>query len=94
MASWVGLVGAAFFLWLATGTPAMLRAQHLAGPAGVAVFTITWFVAASGLEAVIALAVARSGRRIGHRGQGAFTGLSAVLFVALAGLMVARSVIR
>jgi threonine/homoserine/homoserine lactone efflux protein len=131
---WVGLVGAAFFLWLAvaaardalrlwraetvpraegwafwkgvvanlanpltwtfwlaTGTPAMLRAQHLAGPAGLAVFTVTWFVVASGLEAVIALAVARSGRRIGHRGQGALTALSAAVFVTLAGLVLARS---
>jgi threonine/homoserine/homoserine lactone efflux protein len=136
-ALWVGLVGAAFFLWLAvgavrdavrlwreqtlagteggafwkgiaanlvnpltwtfwlaTGTPAMLRAQHLAGPAGSVVFTVTWFVVASGLEAVIALAVARSGRRIGHRGQGAFTALSAALFLGLSGLMLARSVIR
>jgi threonine/homoserine/homoserine lactone efflux protein len=79
--------------WLATGTPTMLRAQRLAGPAGLAVFTVTWFVVASGLEAVIALAVARSGRRVGHRGQGAFTGLSALLFAALAGMMLVRDVI-
>jgi threonine/homoserine/homoserine lactone efflux protein len=78
--------------WLATGTPAMLRAQHLAGPSGLAVFTVTWFVVASGLEAVIALVVARSGRRLGHRGQSAFTGLSAALFAALAALMLARAV--
>ncbi|GAB3985823.1 hypothetical protein GCM10029978_099690 [Actinoallomurus acanthiterrae] len=78
--------------WLATGTPAMLRAQHLAGPSGLVVFTVTWFVVASGLEAVIALVVARSGRRLGHRGQGAFTGLSAALFAALAALMLARAV--
>ncbi|MEV0400052.1 LysE family transporter [Actinoallomurus sp. NPDC050550] len=77
--------------WLATGTPAMLRAQHLAGPSGLVVFTVTWFVVASGLEAVIALVVARSGRRLGHRGQGTFTGLSAVLFAALAALMLARA---
>jgi threonine/homoserine/homoserine lactone efflux protein len=79
--------------WLATGTPTMMRAQHLAGRTGMAVFTVTWFAVASGLEAVIALAVARSGRRIGRRGQGAFTGLSAVLFAALAGMMLLRDVI-
>lgn len=79
--------------WLATGTPTMLRAQHLAGRAGLAVFTVTWFVVASGLEAVIAFAVARSGRRVGHRGQGAFTGLSALLFATLAGMMLVRDVI-
>jgi threonine/homoserine/homoserine lactone efflux protein len=133
---WVGLVGAAFFLWLAikavrdavrlwradaippaggwafwkgvaanlanpltwtfwlaTGTPAMLRAQRLAGPVGLAVFTVTWFVVASGSEAVIALVVARSGRRIGHRGQGVFTALSAALFLGLAGMMLTRSVL-
>jgi threonine/homoserine/homoserine lactone efflux protein len=79
--------------WLATGTPTMLRAQHLAGRAGLAVFTVTWFVVASGLEAVIAFAVARSGHRVGHRGQGAFTGLSALLFATLAGMMLVRDVI-
>jgi threonine/homoserine/homoserine lactone efflux protein len=79
--------------WLATGTPTMLRAQHLAGRTGQAVFTVTWFAVACGLEAVIALAVARTGRRIGGRGQGAFTGLSAVLFAALAALMLMRDVI-
>jgi threonine/homoserine/homoserine lactone efflux protein len=78
--------------WLATGTPTMLRSRDLAGDAGMAVFTVTWFGVASGLEAVIALAVARSGRRVGRRGQGAFTGLSALLFAALAAMMLARAV--
>ncbi|MCW2865502.1 MAG: hypothetical protein JWP48_7210 [Actinoallomurus sp.] len=78
--------------WLATGTPTIMRAQHLAGRTGMAVFTVTWFGVASGLEAVIALAVARSGHRVGRRGQGAFTGLSALLFAALAGLMLVRAV--
>jgi threonine/homoserine/homoserine lactone efflux protein len=77
--------------WLATGTPMMMRAQHVAGRVGLGVFTVTWFAVASGLEAVIALVVAYSGRRVGHRGQGAFTGLSAALFAALAALMLARA---
>lgn len=80
----------AWTFWLATGTPMMLRAQHVAGRAGLGLFTVTWFVVASGLEALIALVVALSGRRVGHRGQGAFTGLSAGLFAALAALMLVR----
>jgi threonine/homoserine/homoserine lactone efflux protein len=79
--------------WLATGTPTMLRAQHVAGRAGLAVFTVTWFCVASGLEAVLALAVARSGHLVGRRGQGVFTALSALLFATLAGMMLIRDVI-
>ena len=79
--------------WLATGTPTMMRAQQAAGRTGLVVFTVTWFVVASGVEAVIALAVARSGRLVGRRGQGMFTGLSAVLFAVLAGLMLMRDVV-
>lgn len=79
--------------WLATGTPTMMRAQHLAGRAGLAVFTLVWFGVASGLEAVIAFAVARSGHLVGPRGQSAFTGLSALLFAALAAMMLVRDVI-
>ncbi|GAA4608077.1 hypothetical protein GCM10023195_31320 [Actinoallomurus liliacearum] len=95
-AFWKGVIGnlanpLTWTFWLATGTPAMLRAEHLAGPAGLAVFTVTWFVVASGLEAVIALAVARSGHRIGHRAQGAFIAVSGVVFATLAGLMLTRS---
>lgn len=97
-AFWKGLAAnlanpLAWTFWLATGTPMMARAHHLAGGTGLAVFTVTWFAAASGLEAVIAYAVARVGRGIGHRGQGAFTGLSAVLFAALAAMMLARDVL-
>jgi threonine/homoserine/homoserine lactone efflux protein len=79
--------------WLATGTPTMMRAERLAGRAGLTVFTVTWFGVASGLEAVMALVVARSGHRLGRRGQGAFTGLSALLFAVLAGMMLVRDVI-
>lgn len=79
--------------WLATGTPTMLRAQAAAGRTGLAAFTVTWFGVACGLEAVIAYAVARTGHRVGRRGQGAFTALSALLFAALAALMLGRSVL-
>jgi threonine/homoserine/homoserine lactone efflux protein len=79
--------------WLATGTPMMIRAQHLAGRTGLAVFTVTWFTVASGVEAIVALAVSRAGHNFSHRGQGAFTALSAILFAALAGMMLVRNVI-
>jgi threonine/homoserine/homoserine lactone efflux protein len=97
-AFWKGVTGnlanpLTWTFWIATGTPTMMRAQQLAGRAGMAVFTVTWFAVASGLEAVIAYAVARSGRRVGRRGQGVFTGLSALLFAALAGLLLVRDVI-
>ncbi|WP_327320456.1 LysE family translocator [Streptomyces sp. NBC_01235] len=78
--------------WLATGTPTMMQARHLAGWTGLTLFTITWFLVASGLEAVFALAVAHSGRRLGTRSQSLVTALSAVLFIALAATLVARDV--
>jgi len=70
----------------------MVRAQEADGWMGLVLFTVTWFVVASGLEAVIAFVVARSGRRVGHRGQAVFTGISAVLFLGLAGLLLAKDV--
>lgn len=79
--------------WLATGTPTMTRVQHLEGRTGLLVFTVTWFAVASGLEAVVALAVARSGRRIGPRGLSALTAASAVLFLGLAGMLLAQDVL-
>jgi threonine/homoserine/homoserine lactone efflux protein len=79
--------------WLATGTPAMLAAQQAAGPAGVALFCATWFLVASGLEAVIALAVARSGHLVGPRGQAWFTAASAVAFLCFAVTLLARDVL-
>lgn len=78
--------------WLATGTPTMLRAHELGGWPGLVVFTVVWFVVASGLEAVVALVVARSGKRFGNRGQAVLTALSAALFVSLACVLLARDV--
>jgi hypothetical protein len=42
---------------------------------------------------VIALGVARSGRRVGTRGQAWFTAVSAVAFLCLAVTLVARDVL-
>jgi threonine/homoserine/homoserine lactone efflux protein len=97
-AFWKGVAGnlanpLTWTFWLATGTPAMLAAQRSAGPAGLVLFTATWFLVASGLEAVIALAVARSGRRVGARGQAWFTATSAVAFLGLAVTLLARDVL-
>jgi threonine/homoserine/homoserine lactone efflux protein len=79
--------------WLATGTPAMLAAQEAGGAAGIVLFTATWFLVASGLEAVIAFAVARSGRVVGARGQAWLTAASAVAFLCFAATLVARDVL-
>ena len=97
-AFWKGVTGnlanpLTWTFWLATGTPAMLAAQEAGGAAGVALFTATWFLVASGLEAVIALAVARSHRMVGTRGQAWFTAVSAVAFLCLAATLVARAVL-
>jgi threonine/homoserine/homoserine lactone efflux protein len=97
-AFWKGVAGnlanpLTWTFWLATGTPAMLAAQEAAGPAGLVAFTATWFLIASGLEAVIALVVARSGRRVGTRGRAWFTAVSAVAFLGLAATLVVRDVL-
>jgi threonine/homoserine/homoserine lactone efflux protein len=97
-AFWKGVAGnlanpLTWTFWLATGTPAMLVAQSAGGTAGLVLFTAVWFLVASGLEAVIALAVARSGRRVGPRGQAWLTGISAVAFLGLAVTLVARDVL-
>src|SRR5215216_8028758 len=86
---WKGVAGnlanpLTWTFWLATGTPALLAAERAAGPAGVVVFCTTWFLVASGLEAVMALGVARSGRLVGARGQAWMTAASAVAFLCLA----------
>ncbi|HJU02895.1 MAG TPA: LysE family transporter [Actinomycetes bacterium] len=97
-AFWKGVAGnlanpLTWTFWLATGTPAMLAARRAGGMAGLALFTATWFLVASGLEAVIALAVARSHRLVGSRGQAGFTAVSAVAFLCLAATLVARDVL-
>jgi hypothetical protein len=71
----------------------MLAAQRAGGTAGLVLFTAVWFLVASGLESVIALAVARSGHRVGPRGQAWLTGISAVAFMFLAATLVARDVL-
>jgi threonine/homoserine/homoserine lactone efflux protein len=97
-AFWKGVAGnlanpLTWTFWLVTGTPAMLAAQRAGGTAGLVLFTGVWLLVASGLEAVIALVVARSGRRVGPRGQAWLTGVSAVAFLCLAATLVARDVL-
>jgi threonine/homoserine/homoserine lactone efflux protein len=86
---WKGVLGnllnpLTWSFWLATGTPTMLHAYSQAGWAGLALFTIVWFVTASGLEAVIALAVVKSRRLVGPRGMALFNGFAATMFIVLA----------
>lgn len=93
---WKGVAGnlanpLSWTFWLATGTPTMLRSYHAAGAVGLVIFTLTWFVVASSLEALIAWIVVRSGRLVGARAQALFNACAAVIFLVLAGLVLAQS---
>lgn len=81
-----------WLFWLGTGTPTMLQAYTEASWAGLGVFTITWFLVASGLEALIALAVVRSQQVVGVRGMAIFNGCAAMMFILLACELVVRMV--
>jgi threonine/homoserine/homoserine lactone efflux protein len=90
---WKGVLGnllnpLTWTFWLASGTPTMLHTYERAGWAGLAAFTATWFVVASGLEAAIALAVVRSRRLVGARGMALLNGFAATMFLALAASLV------
>jgi threonine/homoserine/homoserine lactone efflux protein len=96
---WKGLFGnlanpLSWTFWLVTGTPTMLHAYEEGGWGGLVLFTVTWFVVASGLEAVIAIVVARSRQLIGVRGQAVFSGVSALMFLLLAGSLLHLSVLH
>jgi threonine/homoserine/homoserine lactone efflux protein len=93
---WKGVLGnllnpLTWTFWLATGTPTMLYAYNQAGWAGLALFTATWFIVASGLEAVIAYAVVRSRQLVGPRGMALFNGFAATMFTVLAGGLILGS---
>lgn len=95
---WKGLLGnlsnpLSWSFWLATGTPTMLHSYQEGSWLGLLLFTVTWFVVASGLESIIALAVARSQRVIGVRGQALLSGLSAGVFLILAASVFTMSVL-
>ncbi len=95
---WKGVLGnlanpLTWTFWLATGTPTMLRTYEVGGAMGLLLFTLIWFIVASGLEAVIALAIARSRSAVGPRGQAVFTSLSGVMFFALAGTLLVQSLV-
>jgi threonine/homoserine/homoserine lactone efflux protein len=74
--------------WLATGTPTMLRAEQAAGWPGVIAFTVTWFLVAMAVEALLALVVVRTGRPLGARALATISAGSAGLFVVLAATLV------
>jgi threonine/homoserine/homoserine lactone efflux protein len=83
----------AWMFWLVTGTPAMHQARAVGGWPGVLLFTVTWFVVASGVEMVVSFAVARSRRLIGRRGLAGFGFASGALFLGLAGIFLGRDVL-
>ena len=92
-----GLLGnltspATWSFWIAVGTPTMLHAEQAGGTGGLALFLVTWFVTALGIEAGLALAVARSRHRVGPRGLAVLNAGAAAFFVVLAVLLVARDV--
>jgi threonine/homoserine/homoserine lactone efflux protein len=94
---WKGVLGnllnpLTWTFWLLTGTPIMLQTYGSAGWVGLALFTATWFIAASGLEAIIALVVVRSRRLVGARGMALFNGFAATMFLALAGGLILSSI--
>lgn len=96
---WKGMLGnllnpLTWTFWLATGTPTMLHAYARAGGAGLVLFTATWFIAASGLEALIALLVVHSRRLIGARGMALFNGCAALMFALLAGGLLTGNVLK
>lgn len=93
---WKGVIGnlanpLTWTFWLFSGTSTMLAAYEVGGAGGLILFTVVWFVVASGLEAAIAFAIARSQKVIGTRGQAIFTSLSSLMFFALAGLLIVQS---
>lgn len=83
----------AWTFWLVTGTPAMHQAQAVGGWPGLVLFTVTWFVVASGVEMLFSFAVARSRRLVGARGLAGFGFASGVLFLGLAGIFLGRDVL-
>jgi threonine/homoserine/homoserine lactone efflux protein len=92
-----GLLGnitspATWSFWIAVGTPTMLHAERAGGASGLVLFLVIWFVTAVGLEAALALAVARSRHRVGARGLAVLNASAAAFFLVLAVLLVARDV--
>lgn len=90
---WKGVLGnllnpLSWTFWLVTGTPTMLSAYEQASWPGLALFTATWFLVASGFEMLIALVIVRSRRLVGPRGLALFNGLAAAMFLVLAGRLV------
>ena len=92
-----GLLGnlaspATWSFWIAVGTPTMLHAERAGGAGGLVLFLVTWFATASGIEAGLALAVARSRHRVGPRGLAVLNAGAAIFFAVLAVLLVAHDV--
>ena len=97
MAFWKGALGnllnpLSWAFWLATGTPTMLRAHAAAGWAGLALFTVTWFVVAMAVEAVMAGAAASSRRALSAHHLAGLNAVSCALFAFIAVSLLVRPV--
>ncbi|HEX3778915.1 MAG TPA: hypothetical protein VHX38_04570 [Pseudonocardiaceae bacterium] len=71
----------------------MHQARTVGGWPGLVLFTVTWFVVASGVELLFSYAVSRSRRLIGRRGLAGFGFASGVLFLGLACVFLGRDVV-
>lgn len=93
---WQGIVSSlanpiAWTIWIAAVAPALLHAQGVGGYAGLAIFVVAWFSAASAVQAVVAFVAARGAGLIGARGQACVCAVAALLFFGLAGQLAATA---
>lgn len=97
LAFWKGALGnllnpLSWAFWLATGTPTMLRAHAAAGWAGLALFTVTWFVVAMAVEVVMAGVAASTRRALSAHHLAMLNGASCALFAFIAVSLALRPV--
>lgn len=99
LAFWKGALGnllnpLSWGFWLATGTPTMLRALGAAGWPGLTLFTVTWFVVAMAIEAVVAGVAVGTRRALSARYLAVVNAASCGTFALIAVSLVLRPVAR
>lgn len=97
LAFWKGALGnllnpLSWAFWLATGTPTMLRAHAAAAWPGLALFTVTWFVVAMAVEAVLAGVAAGTRRALSAHHLAVLNAASCALFALIAASLILRPV--
>jgi threonine/homoserine/homoserine lactone efflux protein len=93
---WQGLVGSlanplAWTLRLAVMVPALLHSQQVQGYAGLLLFVVAWCASLIGIELLVAVTSARAAKLLGARGLACISAAAALLFIGLAGQLVATS---